>query len=377
MKVTIICDVLGEANNGTTLAAKNLINYLKSSGHEVTVVSPDNSGEEGYISVEPLNLGIVCNWILHMNGVLPGKPDKAVLRNAICDADVVHLLLPFPLSITAVKIAKELGKPVTASFHCQAENITAHLGLMNSEALNRKIYKTFYNLVYQYCDAVHYPSELIREIFEEQAECKTNAYVISNGVNDVFVPDCGHRKNEKFTIICSGRYSREKAQQQLLEAVALSKYKNDIRIILAGDGPRSRFLQRRAKKLNLDVDFHFFSRSEMVKALQSADLYVHTAIVEIEAIACMEAICCGLVPVICNSQRSATRFFAVGENTLYTPDDYAELASKIDYWYEHGDEKNELSKSFESIRKSFSQKDCMRRMEEMLVQTYNRYNGIQ
>ena len=106
-------------------------------------------------------------------------------------------------------------------------------------------------------------------------------------------------------------------------------------------------------------------------------MYVHTAIVEIEAIACMEAICCGLVPVICNSQRSATRFFAVGENTLYTPDDYAELASKIDYWYEHGDEKNELSKSFESIRKSFSQKDCMRRMEEMLVQTYNRYNGIQ
>ena len=28
MKITIVCDVLGEANNGTSLAAYNLINTL-------------------------------------------------------------------------------------------------------------------------------------------------------------------------------------------------------------------------------------------------------------------------------------------------------------------------------------------------------------
>ena len=40
MKVTVICDVLGEANNGTTLAAKNLITYLVAQvavGREVTI----------------------------------------------------------------------------------------------------------------------------------------------------------------------------------------------------------------------------------------------------------------------------------------------------------------------------------------------------
>ena len=39
MRVTVICDVLGEANNGTTLAALNLIRYLREKGHTVTVVA--------------------------------------------------------------------------------------------------------------------------------------------------------------------------------------------------------------------------------------------------------------------------------------------------------------------------------------------------
>ena len=39
MKVTIGCDVLGKANNGTTIAAINLINALKNEGVEEIRVS--------------------------------------------------------------------------------------------------------------------------------------------------------------------------------------------------------------------------------------------------------------------------------------------------------------------------------------------------
>ena len=41
MKVAVICDVLGQANNGTTIAALNLIRTLRNKGHEVRVVCPD------------------------------------------------------------------------------------------------------------------------------------------------------------------------------------------------------------------------------------------------------------------------------------------------------------------------------------------------
>lgn len=39
MKVAMICDVMGQPNNGTTLAALNLIRYLRDAGHTVTVVA--------------------------------------------------------------------------------------------------------------------------------------------------------------------------------------------------------------------------------------------------------------------------------------------------------------------------------------------------
>lgn len=187
MRVTVICDVLGEANNGTTLAALNLIRYLREKGHTVTVVAPGKQTDIAHIEVPILNLGSFCNAILRKNGVCLAKVDKNILDQAIRGADVVHLLLPFPLSWAALKIAQKYGIPCTASFHCQAENITAHIGLMNNRLVSHWIYKAFYHKVYRYCAAVHYPTDFIRQVFESQTH-PTHAYVISNGVNDMFVP---------------------------------------------------------------------------------------------------------------------------------------------------------------------------------------------
>lgn len=366
MKITMICDVLGEPNNGTSLAAWNLIRFLTGQGHELTVAAPAGENDAAVtLPIPVLKLGRPLDHVLERNGVKLAKPDSALLEEAVRQADVVHLLLPFPLSVKALKIARKYDKPVTASFHCQAENFTAHLGMMDFSPMNRLTYKTFYRLVYRYCDAVHYPTEFIRQVFEEQTG-KTNAYVISNGVNDAFVKPEKEPENDKFVILCCGRYSREKAQQQLIEAVGRSKYREKIRVIFAGDGPRREKLMRLARIRGVDCVFRFFSRPDLVHVMQTADLYVHTAVIEIEAIACMEAICCGLVPVICDSPRSATRFFARGANSLFAENDPADLAKKIEYWIEHPAGKKASAALYEPLRRSFSQRDCMERMEQML-----------
>ena len=41
MVICVVCDVLGEENNGTTIAAMNLIRSLRARGHEVRVICPD------------------------------------------------------------------------------------------------------------------------------------------------------------------------------------------------------------------------------------------------------------------------------------------------------------------------------------------------
>ena len=62
-------------------------------------------------------------------------PVEEILREAITGADVVHILVPFALGHAAAEMAVEMGIPVTASFHCQAENFTNHIFLMNGKKI--------------------------------------------------------------------------------------------------------------------------------------------------------------------------------------------------------------------------------------------------
>ena len=369
MIACIVCDILGEKNNGTTLAATNLIDYLKSKGHEVRVVccDKDKNNLENYYVTPTLNLGKFCNKILEKNGVTPAKADESVLRKAIEGSDVVHLLIPFFLARRAAKIAKELNKPITASFHCQAENVTAHVFMMNFPLANTLVYKNFYKHVYQYCDIIHYPTTFIRDVFEKETH-KTNAVVISNGVNEQFYKDVpSNRISDKFTIVCTGRYSKEKAQHLLIKATAKSKHRDDIKLVFAGAGPYENSLKKLSAKHGTDAEFRLFPRDELLSLLHGADLYVHTAIIEIEAIACLEAIVSGLIPVINNSPRSATKAFALDGNNLFKLNDANDLAAKIDFWYEHPELIKEYKARYKSIIGNFDQKECMHKMEEMLL----------
>lgn len=369
MIACIVCDILGEKNNGTTLAATNLIDYLRSKGHEVRVVccDKDKNNLENYYVTPTLDLGKFCNKILEKNGVTPAKADESVLRKAIEGSDVVHLLIPFFLARRAAKIAKELNKPITASFHCQAENVTAHVFMMNFPLANTLVYKNFYKHVYQYCDIIHYPTTFIRDVFEKETH-KTNAVVISNGVNEQFYKDVpSNRISDKFTIVCTGRYSKEKAQHLLIKATAKSKHRDDIKLVFAGAGPYENSLKKLSAKHGTDAEFRLFPRDELLSLLHGADLYVHTAIIEIEAIACLEAIVSGLIPVINNSPRSATKSFALDGNNLFKLNDTNDLAAKIDFWYEHPELIKEYKARYKSIIANFDQKECMHKMEEMLL----------
>ncbi len=73
-----------------------------------------------------------------------------------------------------------------------------------------------------------------------------------------------------------------------------------------------------------------------------ADLYVHTSDAEIEAMSCMEAFACGLVPVIADSPRSATPQFALDERSLFPAGDSVALASRIDWWIDHPAQRQEM-----------------------------------
>ncbi len=369
MNIAIIADVLGEPNNGTSLATYNLINAMKAKGHNVKVVCPDEDKRDldGYY-IAPINhLGPIIDKIIERNGVVWAKGDDAVITEAIKDADVVHVEMAYSLGNRAAKLAKEMNKPLTASFHCQAENFTSHIFMMNSKLVNKITYKTFYKNLFSKCDAIHYPTQFIKDEFESQIKKSTPGVVISNGVNkEFFGNERLPKTSDKFEIICTGRLCAEKAQHVLLKAVAKSKHKDDIKLFFAGQGPDKNKLLKLTKKLGVDANFKFYDRESLKKRLLSGDLYVHTATAEIEAISCLEAIVSGLVPIICNSEKSATRNFAIDENCLFEKGRAEDLARKIDYFYENKDVKDSYAEKYKSMTEAFNIETSMNRMEEML-----------
>ena len=371
MIVTIICDIPLSRNNGTAVAAGNLINALKERGHEVRVVCPDENlwGKEGYFITQKRNFGPFNKYVAK-NGVTLAKPDEKMLLKAISGADIIHCIMPFSLSAVAVRIARELNIPVSAGFHCQAENVTNHMGLEGSRPANKLVYRRFYRRIYSKCDCIHYPTVFIRNEFERQCNKRTNGYVISNGVDaEFFGCKKGAKKDGKFTILCTGRYSHEKAQGVLIDAVKKSAHEGEIRLVFAGSGPMEAELKKRAEGLTNPPVFAFMSRSELVKTIEKADLYVHTANVEIEAISCLEAICGGLVPVIADSDKSATRGFAMGANNLFKSGDADDLAKKIDFFIDEPYEAEKCRLLYMGFAGRFEKERCMDEMENMLART--------
>ena len=369
MRILIACDVLGEPNNGTSKASYNLIDALRARGHDVRVMCSDKNKEgiPGFFIVPTINLYIFNNY-LAKNGVALAKPDYKVFEKALEGVDLVHVMLPFAASNKLANLANKKNIPITAGFHCQAENITAHFFLMWSKLATRVVYKCFWRKLYHIVDCIHYPTEFIKHDFEKRVG-PTNGYVISNGVRkeyhkiDVERPE---NLKDKFIVLMTGRYSKEKRQDLLIKALKYSRFADKIQLIFAGDGPLKKRYIRKSKHLKNPPIFGYHKQEELIKILNYSDLYVHTAYAELESIAALEAISCGVVPLINNSKRSATKYFAIDDLNLFKQNNAKSLAKKIDYWVSHPNDLKVRSNDYLGFAKRFEFEHCMDRMEKMM-----------
>lgn len=366
MKIAIIADVLGQENNGTTITVKRLIDNLKKRGHDVQIVSPSASEEAGYHQVKTIDFKIFNNYV-KKNGVELAKPDKDLLREVISACDVVHILMPFAMGRAAIRIANELNKPVTTAFHVQPENVTSHFGLQRSKRINRYVYKNFYKNFYCHAEYIHCPTQFIADMLTAHGY-RSDLRVISNGVDPAYFAAREQKPKEyedKFCILSTGRLTKEKCQKDLIKAVSQSKYSDRIQIFIAGDGPLKKKLMRMGMKLKNPPAIMFHTKEELAKYINFCDLYVHPSYAEIESIACIEAITCGLVPVIADSKMSAARYFALSGENLYAAGNTRDLAAKIDYMIEHPERIKALSEEYVTYAEKFRIEKCIDKMEEM------------
>lgn len=173
---------------------------------------------------------------------------------------------------------------------------------------------------------------------------------------------------DRFQVLMVGRYAGEKRQDVLIKACTQCRHAREIQVILAGKGPLEKKYRRLAQSLPNPAVMEFYEPARLLEILHMADLYVHTSDAEIEAMSCMEAFACGLVPVIADSPRSATPQFALDERSLFPAGDSAALAERIDWWFEHPSEREEMGKRYAEHAKQYALSRSIEQTEEMFRQ---------
>lgn len=377
MKILIVIDQFDSANNGTTISAIRFAEALKDNGNEVSVVTTGTPGKNKYI-VKELPLTPLVAHIVHSQGMRFAVPNKKTFEEAMKDVDVVHFYLPFGLSVHGLKVAKKLGVPCTAAFHFQPENATYTLGLGKKTKVNDMIYNFYRNKFYNHFTHIHCPSNFIA------GELKNHGYtaklhVISNGIDK----DFKYRKLQKtkdlegkYVITMIGRYSNEKRQDVLIDAVSKSKYADKIQLVLAGKGPKEKAYREQGQKLKNPPILQFYTKEELMDLLAMSDLYVHAADAEIEAISCIEAFASGLVPIIANSPKSATPQFALDDRSLFEAGNSDNLAEKIDYWLDHEEERKDMEKQYAESGKKYNIHNSILQIEEMFQEAIDECKNV-
>ncbi len=346
LKIVHVLDLYDQPNNGVATATKMNVEHLQNLGHEVRILSTGEPATEKVV-VDEFSLPLFQH-LVDAQGFSFAKPDDSKYFEAFNGADIIHFHLPTPFCIKGEKIARQMGITTISSFHLQPQNITYSIGLGKNEKINDRLYNDFYKYFYNRFNYIHVPSQMIAEQLIAR-DYKAEIRVISNGVSHIFRPiqvEKNKHFEDKFLILMVGRLSGEKRQDLLVEAVKQSKYKDKIQIVFAGQGPEQKKLEELSKTLPNAPVFKFFPQNDLVKLMNQADLYVHASDAEIEGISCLEAMACGLVPVISDSKLSATKSFSLTEKSLFASGDASSLAERIEYWIDNPAKKASYSKKY-------------------------------
>ncbi|BDQ27815.1 glycosyltransferase [Helicobacter heilmannii] len=374
MIVALVVDSFEDKSNGTSMTCYRFYQALKARGHEVRVVAPFVQGE-GFYGLQERYIPLVTE-ISQKQHMIFGKPDKEILAQAFEGVDIVHVFLPFQLEKAAVEVAKKLKIPFVGAFHLQPEHITYNVKLQNLGWLNRLIFWWFKHNYYKHIHHIHCPSPLIKAELERHGYAGKK-YVISNGFDPLYTKRPHNTKTDHLHhLIMIGRYSNEKNQQVLIEAVRLSRYAENIKLHLKGIGPNLAKLQKCADGLAHPVDFGFLEPRDLLALLYQCDLYIHTADVEGEAIACLEAMSCGIVPIISDSKISATNQFALDNRSLFKSNDPKNLAQKIDYWLEHPQERKEAENAYAASAQNYTLEDSINKALAMYEEVIADFKSI-
>lgn len=158
--------------------------------------------------------------------------------------------------------------------------------------------------------------------------------IIPNGIDLTKYRRKTYRENDKKMVLFVGRLERRKGVKYLMHAFQLlSQERDDVELVIAGDGPDREKLEMLADDLKLhNVSFLGFVSEELkLELLNRADLFCSPAIFgESFGIVLLEAMATGTISVAGNNSGYHEVMQEIGGLSLVNPEDTEEFARRMD-----------------------------------------------
>lgn len=383
MKILFVVNNFFSQGNGLDESARRTVKALRDAGQEVRVLSGPNlddpEGPHPDFEMKKFHFPLM-QPMLDSFGYSYADWHGKTVEEAVRWADVVHIEETFFLHHAAMNWAKKLGKPITGTYHVHPENIVYNcLGHVGGHLVCQILYRywcrVFYdNYKYLQCPTENVRARLLRHHVKAQCITLSNGVIPDECIRPLTPPANYLDEERPLDLIYIGRTAIEKDQPTLYKAIRMSKYAKRIRLHIAGRGPKLDEYTRMAEQLYTDgvVKYKpivgFYNRDELRELAAKADLAVHCALVEVEGMSITEALQQAVVPVIATARYSGTDTYALDERSTFPAKDAKALAERIDYWFDHPQERWQMGFRYAESMKKYDIRTCA----QVLIQMFSK-----
>ncbi|MES2775052.1 MAG: glycosyltransferase [Bacteroidota bacterium] len=343
MKILFVSDTYYPHINGIYYFIHRLAERLQAHGHEVAVLAPSDSllytdktiNGIRVFGVPSVSLLLYKTIRIPVPLALKARVDMIFRTFA---PDILHLQNHFTINKAALAVNKKHGLPVIGTNHFMTENFTPFYSFLHMNATIEKMMWSAFSKVFNKLNLVTTPTDTGARLIRPKLD--VDVLAVSNGIDlEEFHPgDNGKALRHKYGIpdkpilLFVGRLDPEKHIDQVLNAVAGSSL-NEFCFVITGKGTIRPTLEKQIKKLGIAdkvVFTGFVSNEDLPQLYRISRCYVTASVAELQSIATMEAMACGL-PVIAANAGALAELVHDGKNGfLFEPGDIDALTRSIE-----------------------------------------------
>lgn len=322
--------------SGVVRSISSFREALTELGHNVFIFAQyasDHKDSEPFVFRYPsIDLPMTHNFPL----IIPISPFVDKLLPSL-KPDVIHSHHPFLLGQAAATKANELKLPLVFTFHTRYREYSHYISL-NQELVKEAIDRWVGDYL-QKCHHIVVPSDSIKQMLVDAYGITRQVTTVPTGINLAPYQAADRQQvrqrlgwGEDKVLISIGRLAEEKNWQRLLEAAAQVMQKRDeVRLVIIGQGDERKALEKRAKDLGVARRVEFTGLLPFDKVpgyLKAADLFCFASITETQGLVTMEAMAADL-PVVAVAATGTQDVVTDGQEGLLTDDDSQALAQAI------------------------------------------------